>query len=346
MTTLRVTWTISMTDRHLRERDVPGRPQTTRFAEHTKGAASATNLGGMADTEPDLSNQTPVDIDTKLAALHTDRARALSSIDNTMNRLLTVVQPDHWSRHVETMTGKEVLDEAYRRVEDPEADSYQVNALNKYLASVHDSNEDVDALDMQIDTLDDEFNRRGGWTRAFLVSNVNGHVHRSMDCSTCFPTTEYSWMTEYSGGTEDAVVEDAGKRACTVCYPSAPIDVLNRPTKMFSEEEKRAQRDREERAAAKVERDAKKLAKAILPDGEPLKIPTWMGSEGQMHYDRIQSLVAARTRLTDLCEDWRKNDSDIDKEAKAMIAEAIASKEGKTVEQVLDEAAKRAAKRK
>ena len=115
---------------------------------------------------------------------------------------------------------------------------------------------------------------------------------------------------------------------------------------MFTEDEKQAKRDREERAAAKVERDAKKLAKAILPTGEPLKIPTWMGSNGNVRYDHIQSLVAARTKLTDYCGGWFRSGSEFDQQAKEMLAEAIAAKEEKTVEQVLDEATKRAAKRK
>ena len=336
-----------MSDKYTRERDVAGKPQTTRFAEHEKRQSETNNLGLMAsDGELDLSNQTPVDIDTKLADLYTERARAAASVDNAVKGILTVVQPNHWSRNVQTMTNKEALDEANLQIEDPATASHVVSSLNGYLARVHSGNEKVDMVDAEIDSLDTEFKRRGGWTRAFLVSNVNGHVHRSMNCSTCYDTTQYVWMTDYSGGTEEAVVEDGGDRICTVCYPSAPVESLNRPTKMFSEEEKQAKGDRAERAAAKVERDAKKLAKAILPDGKPLKIPNWIGSNGNVHYDHIQSLVAARTRLTDYCEEWRRNDSECDQQAKEMLAEAVAAKEDKTVEQVLDEAAKRAAKRK
>ena len=335
-----------MRDKYTRERDVAGKPQTTRFAETEKRQAETNNLGLMAsDGEPDLSDQTPVDIDTKLAKLYTERARTAASVDNAVTGVLAVVQPYHWGRK-KAMTNKEALDEANRQIEDTATASHVVSILNGYLAHVHSGNEKVDMVDADIDSLDTEFKRRGGWTRAFLVNNVNGHVHRSMNCSTCYDTTQYVWMTDYSGGTEEAVVEDGGDRICTVCYPSAPVESLNRPTKMFSEEEKQAKGDRAERAAAKMERDAKQLAKAILPTGEPLKIPNWIGSNGNVHYDHIQSLVAARTRLTDYCEEWRRNDSECDQQAKEMLAEAIAAKEDKTVEQVLGEAAKRAAKRK
>ena len=304
-------------------------------------------LTGLPEVdEMDLSDQTPVEIDTQLEKLYTDKYRALNDIDKAMDRMLTVVQPDHWSRKVVTLKNTEVLIEAHRLIEDPATDAYKVRSLTDLLAKVKAGEDEVDQIEAEEETLEEEYVRRGRWTRAFLVSNTNGHVHSSMHCSSCFPTTRYAWMTEYSGGTEQSVVGDAGERACTLCYPSAPIDVLKRPTKMFSEDEKQAQREREERAAAKVERDAKKLAKAVLPSGEPLRIPTWTDNKGNQHYDDFQSLVSARTRLTDLQEDWRQNESEADRVAKGMLSEAIAAKEGKTVDVVLAEAKIRAAKRK
>ena len=92
------------------------------------------------------------------------------------------------------------------------------------------------------------------WTRAFLVINSNGHVHSSMDCSTCFPTTRYQWLIQYSNDDEKTIVEDAGKDACTICYPSAPAEVLNRPSRIVTA-------DKVAKAAAKAERDAKKAAR-------------------------------------------------------------------------------------
>src|SRR5699024_1181900 len=81
---------------------------------------------------------------------------------------------------------------------------------------------------------------RGGWNRAFLVAGAGGHVHSSTDCSTCRPTTQYAWMTNYSGADEDTIVSDAGYRACTVCYPSAPVgDERSMPTEMRRRERTR-----------------------------------------------------------------------------------------------------------
>ena len=98
-----------------------------------------------------------------------------------------------------------------------------------------------------------EFSRRGGWTRAFLVvTSGTGHVHSSQRCHTCYPTTQFHWVTKLSGHDEAEIVEAAGERACTICYPSAPAYVLNRPTALFTKDEEAKQAAREEREAKKA----------------------------------------------------------------------------------------------
>jgi hypothetical protein len=112
------------------------------------------------------------------------------------------------------------------------------------------------------------------WTRAFLVINANGHVHSSMECSTCFDTTRYNWLVQYSNDDETTIVADAGQDACTICYPSAPADILNRPSRIVTA-------DKIAKAQAKADRDAKRQAKiekakasAPTASGEPLKVPS------------------------------------------------------------------------
>jgi hypothetical protein len=92
-----------------------------------------------------------------------------------------------------------------------------------------------------------------GWSRAYLVTNSGGHVHRSMHCTTCFATTQFEWVTALSGATDDEVVDLAGERACTVCYEDAPVEKLTQATRVFSESELEAQ-------ARAAEREAKKVA--------------------------------------------------------------------------------------
>ncbi len=74
-----------------------------------------------------------------------------------------------------------------------------------------------------------EWNARGGWTRAYLVPD--GHIHRTTACHTLHPTTLISWLPEQSGLSEDEIVEAAGVHACTVCYPTAPVEQLREAEK-------------------------------------------------------------------------------------------------------------------
>lgn len=112
-----------------------------------------------------------------------------------------------------------------------------------------------------------------GWTRAFLVTNNGGHVHNTMNCNTCYPTTEFAWLVDYSADLESTIVEAAGEEACTVCYPSAPADVLNRPSTIVTA-------DRIAKAEAKAEREAakaEKIAKRPTADGSQLFVSElWM----------------------------------------------------------------------
>lgn len=65
------------------------------------------------------------------------------------------------------------------------------------------------------------------WSRFFLVINHDGHIHSSMHCSTCRPTTLFNWLPDLSGLTEADAVAAHGAVLCTVCYPSAPVHFTN-----------------------------------------------------------------------------------------------------------------------
>jgi hypothetical protein len=69
-----------------------------------------------------------------------------------------------------------------------------------------------------------------GWNRYFLVTSSAGHVHRSMNCSTCNPRTTYAPVVALSGRTDADAVATLGETLCTVCFPDAPVD--GRPSKI------------------------------------------------------------------------------------------------------------------
>lgn len=93
-----------------------------------------------------------------------------------------------------------------------------------------------------------------GWSRFFLVRSSNGHIHSSMQCSTCFIDTDFGWLVDCSGLTEAEAVAAHGERLCTVCFPSAPSAWTD--GKAYY-----ARIARETRDARTAEREAKKAAK-------------------------------------------------------------------------------------
>ena len=129
----------------------------------------------------------------------------------------------------------------------------RVEEIEKAIEKIAVIKSEISAVNVEIAKLNKIYNQ-DPWTRAFLVLASNGHVHSSMDCNTCFPTTRYNWLVQYSNDDENTIVEDAGQDACTICYPSAPAEVLNRPSRIVTA-------DKVAKAKAKAERDAKREAK-------------------------------------------------------------------------------------
>lgn len=68
--------------------------------------------------------------------------------------------------------------------------------------------------------LNAEYYRRGSWTRFFMVAG--GHLHLQ-GCHTLRPTTLIGWMPEDSGKGQAEVIAKWGVTACTVCFPDAPV---------------------------------------------------------------------------------------------------------------------------
>ena len=181
-----------------------------------------------------------------------------------------------------------------------------------------------------------EFTRRGGWNRAFLVTNAGGHVHTSTRCSTCFPSTCFVWLTQVSDRDEDEVAVAAGEAACTTCFPSAPVDVLRRHSTIEAPARREARLQREAKAAAKA---AKEVVTGIAnPDGSPLR-----GQWGVIKTERT-----AQIELVDIIASHRAYggcgyDEYLDIQDKIFVA--LAHKRGQDIDQVrFDVEAKVAAK--
>lgn len=185
----------------------------------------------------DLNTASPTDVDTYLSALYSLTLREQIAQDRAAA----------------------IIDRIYRQTGSKNAPTHRdQSSIDSATATINRAVANLAAINAAASPAEDRFDREQ-WTRAFLVNNSTGHVHKHMQCSTCFLTTEYSWLPELSGSDENTIVTLAGERACTVCYPTAPAEVLNTPTRLFTPSEKDAQQRREERAEKKVAADAKKL---------------------------------------------------------------------------------------
>jgi hypothetical protein len=203
----------------------------------------------------------------------------------------------------------------------------------KALDRVNRIKEVIAALDREVlAKLDGEFDRRGKWERAHLVTD--GHVHSSQGCSTCnngeFPT-RFHWLIDYSGKSQEEVIEAAGERACSICYPDAPVNrgqrVVPKSVMLTPEEIERAQ-VRGEEAARRAEKKARASLGAITqPDGTPLRDE--MGTDGKQRGSVVKTLRTARMELKREC--WYQygwDDSDGRHERNIQhLAKAIAWKE-------------------
>jgi hypothetical protein len=250
----------------------------------------------------DLTTATPVEIDTELSRLWNQEAQAES------NRLSLVVslhaQVGDKARRVRGARGpifslswEKVLEQAIIKARAPytERESYTAREIDRLLTNWAMASRKLEDLAEEIKVYTDEYRRRGGWNRVFMAQSANGHAHNGTECSTCHngeERTQFAWLVRYSGKTEEEIVADAGERACTTCYPTAPADAKG--TKMFTPDEEEAQRRREEREAARVEKARQADIKGITtPEGKPLDI----GSNG--FKDVAKTLRTAETAATD-----------------------------------------------
>lgn len=202
---------------------------------------------------------------------------------------------------------------------------YNQRSLDRYAAA----KAAVTAAEDKVSDLNDGYT---GWPRFFLVTNVGGHIHRSMNCSTCYVDTQFAWLPALSGMSEAEAVDAHGEILCSVCYPSAPVEWTNGTSK--ASQEAKAQR-----AADKAAREAAKLAKALLPSGQPLRFMEGRWSES------LQTTVAAQRWLIDALRNERYYGATDERTANvALVAEAIAARTSTTVEAVMSKARKTAAK--
>lgn len=190
-----------------------------------------------------------------------------------------------------------------------------------------------------------------GWTRAWLVvSSPNGHVHKDLNCPTCFPTTEYVLLPEYSGSDEGAIVTAAGQRCCTTCWPSAPAETLKQPSKIKSPAEKTAAQEKAKKVEQAAAKRTKAAANAPTANGEPLTVVSDRSprADGTLREYRevFKTERAALSWAADVLS-WRKYlnqpATDAEQQGIQLIVESVADKHGTSVGEIVGILEKKAA---
>lgn len=297
----------------------------------------------------ELSTMKPDGIDVQLAEIYMRKAASNASIARIEHEIMKARRNVELAEERKDTLQPESIERVRTRSE---------RVVKECEDKLQEAVETHNKILMEIHPYDDEFDSRGGWNRAFIVSG--GHVHKSMQCSTCFETTDFNWLPEYSGKDESEIVEAAGDRACTVCYPSAPVNVLNRPSKMLTPDERKKEEDRVERERKREQKKREAAEKGITnPDGTPLKIDGYtLKSERSAEIQLVDIISDIRFKEYDLDrgdvyeqygDDWMnhhdhwRNLIEKDKKNVDILVDALANKRGVSREEVLESVERKAA---
>ena len=255
-----------------------------------------------------VTKEFAVDIDTQLAKLYDKHWLTFSDFESAVDSL------EFYKKHY----------------------AYDTAQISKFETKIQVLREKLSEISKAIRALDAIYDQ-DPWTRAFLVINSNGHVHKSRSCSTCFPTTRYQWLVQYSNDDEKTIVEDAGQDACTVCYPSAPAEVLNRPSRIVTADKLAKAKAKAEREAKREARIAKEKANAPTASGEPLKIIRSIYNDGKISYEYLKTERSAVSQWLNT-QSWAQFSprKDYELENQRLIVASLAEKHGVSFEQQLE----------
>jgi hypothetical protein len=205
----------------------------------------------MTAPRTDLTQMTPIQIDTELAELALQRLRAEQLRDARANTIFSYAgrresvrgNRNSEARHVNHGT----FDEARELVEcwvaafeasiaaGDRYDDMSEDARNgirlaefapKYLAQYDAADAEIAQITERESEISTEWCRRDGWTRKWLVTSSAGHLHSSENCPTCRLTTTFALWPDLSGLTEAEAIAALGRYAdslCSVCFPTAPV---------------------------------------------------------------------------------------------------------------------------
>lgn len=205
--------------------------------------------------------------------------------------------------------------------------------VQELLASGKLIQEAVSLLYSEIRPLEAIF-REHRWSRFYLVPA--GHIHSSMRCHSCYFDTQYAWLPELSGDTEEEAVAAEGEILCTFCFPSAPVA-------WTAGIGRRTQEERDAKAAEKAAKLAAKVAKSLSLDGSVVSISSPPSDTNRWsRWKEFKTLRAAELWLGEayayqMRQDgmwWFGAPDAYSVENVRLVLEMVATKVGKPVEEV------------
>lgn len=151
------------------------------------------------------------------------------------------------------------------QVADAFASGHQKAAgLASGVAAYEDAASRLEDARLAVEEVESEYASRP-WSRYWLVTTSDGHIHASTGCCTCNKgrsPTGFALVPYLSGSTPADAVADLGPALCSVCFPEAPVESLEQATisaksalalkEHGSEAFKRAIQEASEKAKAKA----------------------------------------------------------------------------------------------
>lgn len=148
----------------------------------------------------------------------------------------------------------------------------------------------LDAINFELANMNAVYLRAGNrWTRFYpSVTKSQPHIHRTLSCSTLYPTTVMRWAPELSGKTDEQAVADLDEALCSVCFKDAPVALREYVSR-------KSQDAQDERQAEKDARATAKAAKQLTEDEQ-----REMGRD--RHGDRVTTVAKLKEIVRDAVE--------------------------------------------
>lgn len=224
---------------------------------------------------------------------------------------------------------------AQRAIRDPQREieiHREIAGLNEEYELLFDHREDLEA----------EYRKRM-WLRAYLVTSSDGHIHSGPYCTTFQARTTCTLLPQASGLSHEQIIDAAGEKACSTCFPGAPV----KPTTLH---DPLTAQERDAKAIEKAAKARVAASKAITtPEGAPLFTATLKANGGFRDEDLIKTEIAAQRRATSTLKDlgWYGLGSDDDAahiETFKRLIHALAAKQNHAVGVLIEEYYDRATK--